>query len=284
MSLTKDKQLNPMEIQETDHIKQHPITAKMQGGNENGNVIFSNVVTKIANQSAAVTDGVKKELAEAADGVKKGFAEAADDVKKGLVETANNVGDAANDLVQKVADKTAHVTEDVTQKIIQTADNVGDAANDFVQNVADKTIRVADGVADGIGKGLHNITGKTGGAGKNSKYADNDVLTNKINKLRNKIKKYRYTIRKKSTGGTKIKKTTIPKLTKKNDKMKDSRTNHHAKTIIPYKINDNNEKYYECPHCFKIFSHAPAFIQHSKRCSKKPSDWDEKKYFKPISN
>ena len=213
--------------------------------------------------------------------VKNGLVEAAGDVKKGLAE-------AANDIAQNVADTTARVTENVKQQIIQTADNVGDAANNIVENVADTTIGVADGVADGIadgiGNGLKTITGKTGGAGKNSKYADNDVLKNKINKLRNKIKKYRYTIKKKLTGGTKIKKTTIPKLTKKNDKMKDSRTNHHAKTTIPYKINDNNEKYYECPHCFKIFSHAPAFIQHSKRCSKKPSDWDEKKYFKPISN
>lgn len=275
MSLTKDKQLNPMEIQEIDHIKQHPITAKMQGGN--GNEIFSNVVTKLANQSAAVTDGVKNGLAEATDGVKNGLVEAAGDVKKGLAE-------AANDIAQNVADTTARVTENVKQQIIQTADNFGDAANNIVENVADTTIGVADGVADGIGNGLKTITGKTGGAGKNSKYADYDVLKNKINKLRNKIKKYRYTIKKKLTGGTKIKKTTIPKLTKKNDKMKDSRTNHHAKTTIPYKINDNNEKYYECPHCFKIFSHAPAFIQHSKRCSKKPSDWDEKKYFKPISN
>jgi len=215
----------------------------------------------VGSQITAAVNNVGSKVTAAASDVGQELTKAADDVKQVITNTAD-------DVIQDVADQTASVTEGVKEEIIKAADNVGEVTAD---------------VTNGIGNELKKIIEKTGGADKNSKSADNAVLKNKIKKLRTKIKKYRYTIKKNLTGGTKIQKTTIPKFTKKNKKTKDNRTNHHAKTTIPHKINNNNEKYYECPHCFKIFSHAPAFIQHSKRCSKKPSDWDETKYFKPIS-
>lgn len=71
------------------------------------------------------------------------------------------------------------------------------------------------------------------------------------------------------------------KAIKKTSSFGKVRPNHHAKTIVPSKKNNEGVIYYPCPHCPKICFHAPACLAHVKSCSHKPPGWNDNEYFKP---